>query len=51
MNSKLTKFDKECLQKAIDIAAETFEQGINYPVGAVLTINGKIVLNYNIQIE
>jgi len=43
MKSKITKFDKECLQKAIDFANETFEKGVNYPVGAVLSIDDKIV--------
>jgi tRNA(adenine34) deaminase len=40
---KLSKFDRECLQKAIKMAAETFENGANYPVGAVLAINNTIV--------
>ncbi|OGI27688.1 MAG: hypothetical protein A2359_03210 [Candidatus Moranbacteria bacterium RIFOXYB1_FULL_43_19] len=43
MKSKISKFDKECLQKAIDFASEVFKKGTNYPVGAVLSIDGKIV--------
>lgn len=43
MKSKITKFDRECLQKAIDFATETFKKRINYPVGAVLAIDNKIV--------
>lgn len=43
MKLKLTKFDKECLGKAIHFATETFRSGVNYPVGAVLSIEEKIV--------
>lgn len=43
MTSKLTKFDKKCLQKTIGVARETFKQGINYPVGAVLSIDDEII--------
>lgn len=35
-------FDKECLDLAIRTARETFEAG-NYPVGAVLALDGKIL--------
>ena len=43
MKSKITKSDKKCLAKAIDFAAEASKTGANYPVGAVLEIDGKIV--------
>jgi len=43
MKEKLTKFDKLCLKKAIEIAKEVGIQNVNFPVGAVLTIDGKIV--------
>lgn len=43
MRSKLSKFDRKCLKKAIDIAEETYKAGINYPVGAVLCIEDKII--------
>lgn len=39
---KLSKFDEECFNVAINIARKTYEAG-NYPVGAVLTIDNKIV--------
>ena len=39
---KISTFDKQCLEKAVDIAEKTFEHG-NYPVGAVLAINNKII--------
>ena len=39
---KTNKADKQYLEQAISIAKETFGQG-NYPVGAVLTIDGKII--------
>lgn len=42
MKAKLTKFDQECLRKSIDFATETFKKGVNYPVGAVLSIGDKI---------
>ncbi len=41
--SNLTKFDKECLNQAIEIARETCQKGVNYPVGAILAIDGKII--------
>ncbi|MFC1780359.1 nucleoside deaminase [Patescibacteria group bacterium] len=40
--NKLTNFDKQCLKTAISIAEVTFKQG-NYPVGAVLAINDKVI--------
>jgi tRNA(adenine34) deaminase len=43
MKSKLTKFDRECLQKAIKIAAEIQKKGVNYPVGAILSVENKII--------
>jgi tRNA(Arg) A34 adenosine deaminase TadA len=43
MPTKLSKFDKECLRKAIDVAAETLKIGTNYPVGAVLCIDNQII--------
>jgi len=43
MNNALSKFDKQCLKKAIDVATETFKRGVNYPVGAVLCIDNEIV--------
>jgi len=39
---KLSQFDKQCFEQAINIARETFANG-NYPVGAVLAIDEKIV--------
>lgn len=42
-NLKLIKTDRECLRKTIDIAEEVLEKGINYPVGAVLSIDGEII--------
>lgn len=39
---KLSQFDKQCFERAISIARETFADG-NYPVGAVLAIDDKIV--------
>lgn len=38
----ITEFDKQCLELAIGIARETFTHG-NYPVGAVLAIDNKII--------
>ncbi|MFA5926505.1 MAG: deaminase [Parcubacteria group bacterium] len=43
MKSKLTKFEKECLRKAIDFATKACKTGVNYPVGAVLSIDDKII--------
>lgn len=40
--NEINEFDKKCLEAAIDIARKTYEAG-NYPVGAVLAIDGKIV--------
>lgn len=40
--NKLSQLDKQCFEKAISIARETFTNG-NYPVGAVLAINNEIV--------
>lgn len=41
--NKLTRLDRECLQKAVNIAKETCAQGMNYPVGAVLSIENEII--------
>lgn len=30
MDSKLTKFDRVCLQKAVAVAKETLKRGVNY---------------------
>jgi tRNA(adenine34) deaminase len=38
----MNKFDRKCLNIAIKIAKDTFKNG-NYPVGAVLTIDQKII--------
>jgi len=38
----MSDFDKECLDLAIKTARETFEAG-NYPVGAVLALDNKIL--------
>lgn len=42
MNKVLNSFDEECLNAAINSARETYKKG-NYPVGAVLAINGQII--------
>lgn len=42
MNNNINNFDKQCLLKAIDAAALSFKKG-NYPVGAVLSIDNKII--------
>lgn len=42
MSGKINSFDKQCLLKAINAAAASFRKG-NYPVGAVLSIDNKIV--------
>ena len=42
MAKEITQFDKQCLESAISIARETFKLG-NFPVGAVLAINNKIL--------
>ncbi|MFA7209110.1 MAG: nucleoside deaminase [Parcubacteria group bacterium] len=39
---ELSLFDKQCFEAAISIARETYKAG-NYPVGAVLAIDEKIV--------
>lgn len=39
---ELSEFDKQCFAAAIAIARETYTKG-NYPVGAVLAIDGRIV--------
>jgi len=39
---ELIQFDKECFQKAIEVARETYKKG-NFPVGAVLTIDDEII--------
>ena len=39
---RLSQFDKKCFEAAISIAHETYSAG-NYPVGAVLAIDEKIV--------
>lgn len=43
MKMVLLKFDKECLKKSIKMAKVAFKSGTNYPVGAVLAIDEKIV--------
>jgi len=40
--NKITKFDRQCLESAINVAKETFTHG-NYPVGAVLAINNEVI--------
>lgn len=42
MSTSLTDFDTKCLNIAISVAKDTSERG-NYPVGAVLTIDGQII--------
>lgn len=42
MIPNLTKFDEKCLKIAIEVAKKAYEKG-NYPVGAVLAIDGKVV--------
>lgn len=42
MNTKINNFDKQCLLKAINTATASFKKG-NYPVGAVLSIDNKII--------
>lgn len=39
---ELSQFDKQCFEKAISIARNTFKNG-NYPVGAVLAVDNKII--------
>ncbi len=39
---KLTSFDRQCLEKAINSAEKTYKLD-NYPVGAVLAISKKII--------
>jgi tRNA(Arg) A34 adenosine deaminase TadA len=39
---KLNEFDKQCFEQAISIARETFANS-NYPVGAVLAVDDKII--------
>ncbi|MDD5464598.1 MAG: deaminase [Candidatus Moranbacteria bacterium] len=43
MTTRLTKFDKACLKKAIEVAERVGAHKVNFPVGAVLTIDGEIV--------
>lgn len=42
MNKKLSELDKKCLALAIDISRRTYKAG-NFPVGAVLVIDDKII--------
>jgi tRNA(adenine34) deaminase len=39
---KLSNFDKKCFKLAIDVAKKTYKHG-NYPVGAVLVVDNKII--------
>ena len=39
---ELNQFDKECFEKAINIARETYAKG-SYPVGAVLAIDNEVI--------
>ncbi len=39
---KLSQFDKQCFEQAIGVARKTFTNG-NYPVGAVLAIDNKMI--------
>ena len=39
---KITKFDKQCLNLAINIVKKSFKYS-NYPVGAVLAITEKYI--------
>jgi tRNA(adenine34) deaminase len=39
---KLNLFDKQCFETAIDVAREAYQAG-NYPVGAVLAIDNRII--------
>jgi tRNA(adenine34) deaminase len=39
---EMTQFDKECFEKAIAIARETYANG-SYPVGAALAIDNEII--------
>jgi len=43
MKEKLTKFDEQCLKKAIDTAKEVSKHNIYFPVGAVLVIENEII--------
>lgn len=43
MSTKLTTIDKEILKTAIEVAKSAADKG-NYPVGAVLTVNGEIIV-------
>jgi tRNA(adenine34) deaminase len=42
MNKKLNGLDKKCLELVIDISKKTYKAG-NFPVGAVLVIDNKII--------
>jgi len=42
VNKKLNKFDTRCLKLVVDISKKTYEAG-NFPVGAVLVIDNKII--------
>jgi len=41
-NKSLSKFDKNCLLKAIDVSKETHKDG-NFPIGAVLAFDNEII--------
>jgi tRNA(adenine34) deaminase len=43
MKNNLTKFDRSCLKKAIEVARKAGASKVNFPVGAVLTIGDEIV--------
>ncbi len=47
---RISQFDKRCLEMAISIAKKTYMHG-NYPVGAVLAIDNKIVDDANNEIN
>lgn len=42
MNTEINDFDRRCLTEAIEVATTSFKQG-NYPIGAVLAIDGRII--------
>ena len=46
----ITDFDKKCLRLAIKVAEDTFKKG-NYPVGAVLAVDNKIIDQVGNQIN
>jgi len=39
---RLSQFDKQCLETAVDVTRKTYKVG-NYPVGSVLAIENKII--------